>query len=378
MNQVNLAENLIRLRHEKNVTQEQLADFLGVTKASVSKWENQQSMPDILLLPRLAVYFDVTIDTLIGYEPQLSKEQIQKIYQELALEFATGSWDEVMEKCREKVHSYYSCYPFLLQICILWFNHFMIPKEQEKQQSALRETETLCEHIIQNCNMVNICNDAISIKTMVELQMGKAAEVVEELENIADPIRFSNQNDLILIQAYQMLGDSKKARSCTQIMMYMHLLSLIGGAIQYLSLEMKNLPNCQETIKRMEGLFKIYKLEKLHPNVAAQFYYQSALVFVFHGKMEEGLAYLKKYVTTVDHMLVQGQFKLHGDDYFDCLEEWIEKLDLGAAPPRNRKTVFESFVESLEHPLFAILQDNSEFRRIKKSLSQNRGGIDHE
>ena len=66
MNQVNLAGNLIRLRHEKNVTQEQLADFLGITKASVSKWENQQSVPDILLLPRLAVFFDVTIDTLIG------------------------------------------------------------------------------------------------------------------------------------------------------------------------------------------------------------------------------------------------------------------------------------------------------------------------
>ncbi len=47
MDQVNLPDNLIRLRHEKNITQEQLADFLGVTKASVSKWENRQSMPDI-------------------------------------------------------------------------------------------------------------------------------------------------------------------------------------------------------------------------------------------------------------------------------------------------------------------------------------------
>ncbi len=378
MNQVNLAGNLIRLRHEKNVTQEQLADFLGITKASVSKWENQQSMPDILLLPRLAVFFDVTIDTLIGYEPQLSKEQIQKIYQELALAFANCSWDEVMQKCREKVHNYYSCYPFLLQICVLWFNHHMIPKEQEKQQSALKEIEKLCEHIIQNCSMVNICNDAISIKTMVQLQMGKAAEVVGTLENVVDPMRMSNQNDLILIQAYEMLGDSKKAKSCTQIMMYMHLLSLIGGAIHYLSLEIKNLPSCQETIKRVEGLLEIYKLEKLNPNITAQFYYQSALVFVFHGKMEEGLVSLKKYVTTVESMLWQEQFKLHGDAYFDCLEEWIEQLDLGAAPPRNRKTVTESFIKSLDHPLLAGLKDNSEFQILKKSLSQNKGGNDHE
>ena len=60
MNALNLAENIIRLCHDKKITQEQLADFVGVTKASVSKWETKQSMPDILLLPQLAAFFDVT------------------------------------------------------------------------------------------------------------------------------------------------------------------------------------------------------------------------------------------------------------------------------------------------------------------------------
>ena len=60
MNALNLAENIIRLRHDKKITQEQLADFVGVTKASVSKWETKQSMPDILLLPQLTAFFDVT------------------------------------------------------------------------------------------------------------------------------------------------------------------------------------------------------------------------------------------------------------------------------------------------------------------------------
>lgn len=39
MSQFHLAENLTRLRHNKRITQEKLADFLGVSKASVSKWE---------------------------------------------------------------------------------------------------------------------------------------------------------------------------------------------------------------------------------------------------------------------------------------------------------------------------------------------------
>ena len=49
-----------------------------VTKASVSKWESGQSYPNILLLPKLATFFNVTVDELIGYEPQLSLEQIKK------------------------------------------------------------------------------------------------------------------------------------------------------------------------------------------------------------------------------------------------------------------------------------------------------------
>ena len=65
---INLAENIISFRHEKKITQEQLADYVGVTKASVSKWETKQSMPDILLLPQLAAFFDVTIDYLMGLE----------------------------------------------------------------------------------------------------------------------------------------------------------------------------------------------------------------------------------------------------------------------------------------------------------------------
>ena len=72
MNKLNLPENIIRLRHEKKLTQEELADFIGVTKASVSKWEKGINTPDLMLLPQLAAYFDVTVDELIGYEARLS------------------------------------------------------------------------------------------------------------------------------------------------------------------------------------------------------------------------------------------------------------------------------------------------------------------
>ena len=106
MSILNFSNNIVNLRHKKGITQEALADFIGVTKASVSKWETKQSMPDITLLPQLAAFFDVTVDELLGYEPNLSREQIRKIYFDLMAEFAKQTFEEVMAKSRHIAKKY--------------------------------------------------------------------------------------------------------------------------------------------------------------------------------------------------------------------------------------------------------------------------------
>lgn len=59
-----LGENIRQFRKTMNLTQEELADKLGVSFQAVSKWENAQSAPDISLLPLLAEIFRCTIDDL--------------------------------------------------------------------------------------------------------------------------------------------------------------------------------------------------------------------------------------------------------------------------------------------------------------------------
>ena len=79
-------------------------------------------------------------------------------------------------------------------------------------------------------------------------------------EEVADSFQISEQNDMLLIQAYQMAGELEKAKSYTQIRQYLSMLKLVNTAMSDLSLYMQDMKRCEETIRRMKGMMKLYQL----------------------------------------------------------------------------------------------------------------------
>ncbi len=65
-----IAENIRTLRKQKSFTQEQLSEALGVTASAVYKWESGQSVPEVKMLMELADLFEISVDTLLGYDRQ--------------------------------------------------------------------------------------------------------------------------------------------------------------------------------------------------------------------------------------------------------------------------------------------------------------------
>lgn len=369
MEGLNLSNNIIRFRHERKITQEQLADFLGVTKASVSKWETKQNMPDVVLLPRMASFFDVSVDELLGYAPQLSKEQIQKIYQELCDDFAQMDFETAMQKSRKLVREYYSCYPFLSQIVVLWMNHFMIsPKDGGRD--VLEEAIALCDHISENCKDIGICNDVIQLKASLFLQLGRAQEVIELLEDLYDPRRISRGGEAILVQAYQMTGGKEKADSYNQIFMYLQILSLVGSATHHMTIHGDDLSICEETFQRIQQIIQVYELKDLNFNIVVLANYQMAIIYCTHGQHQKALPLLKELVELTVEWLGSENSVLHGNEYFNQLDYWIEQLDLGGSAPRNKKVVYESLVGMLNSPCFTPLQEEKEFIDLKKIVAR--------
>ena len=69
-----LGKRIMRHRKALGLTQDQLAEQLGITAQAVSKWENDQSCPDIAMLPKLSTIFGITADQLLGSAPESQPE----------------------------------------------------------------------------------------------------------------------------------------------------------------------------------------------------------------------------------------------------------------------------------------------------------------
>lgn len=110
-----IGENLKRLRNEKNVTQDTLAEYLGVTYQAVSRWENGQAYPDIEFLPELARFFEVSLEELMGTES--NKKRIQNaIYESWDL-LGNGKRDEALAKLRELEKEFPNDWQIKMEIC---------------------------------------------------------------------------------------------------------------------------------------------------------------------------------------------------------------------------------------------------------------------
>ena len=101
-----IGATIARLRREANITQEQLAAAVGVSAPAVSKWETGQSYPDITLLPALARFFGVSVDTLLAYIPELDDEGRDALYDAAEEVFGAEGWTSGLARCEEILAEY--------------------------------------------------------------------------------------------------------------------------------------------------------------------------------------------------------------------------------------------------------------------------------
>lgn len=145
-----LAENLKKQRMLKNLTQEDVAELLGITPQSVSKWERGESYPDITFLPALANIFETSIDLLIGMDTIRAEGAHYSIHKK-AIEYQRSGDYEAAEKTYREALMLYPDKPGMIlglaatlalkgeaEDAIVWMERGLAGSVSEKQRATMR------------------------------------------------------------------------------------------------------------------------------------------------------------------------------------------------------------------------------------------------
>lgn len=366
MKEIGIAKIIVAKRREKGITQDELASCMGVTKASVSKWETGQSYPDILLLPRLAAYFNVSIDELMDYTPQLTKEDIRRIYHQLASEFSTAPFPEAKAKCEVYIRKYYSCFPFLLQMAILYVNHHMLAGSHDNVKQTLEDAINLCQRIRSESDDPSLLQEAVYIEAAINQMLNRPERM---LELLGDEIKPEMSGSQLIISAFQMLGNQPKARQLAQIYVYNLLGGLLSVMPSYMQLYMEDLPRLEEIIRRICGTIELFHADKIQANACVLFYYNAAVLLMNHNQSDLALDMLEHYTSVCADEL--ASVSLHGDDFFDLLDTWFEDLELGNRAPRSQTAINKDILSVLcQTEAFQALKGEERYQHMVQLLKR--------
>ena len=157
-----IGEQIKTLRKEKGLTQEQLADALGVSYQSVSRWELGVCYPDMELLPAIANLFGVSIDELLANDP-ISKDSDKKRFYDEVNTFGFASIEQ-LKFIEEYVHKYPDNDRFA-HILLNTMTHYVLRNEGERavyMPQIVKLFERLSDTVYREAaleNMVIVCDE---------------------------------------------------------------------------------------------------------------------------------------------------------------------------------------------------------------------------
>lgn len=324
------------------------------------------------MLPQLATYFNISIDELFGYEPQMTKEQIRDLYRKLAADFSTQPIEQVREQCREITRKYFSCFPLLYQIGSLYVNHSTLVEDKIAAKEMLEGASRLFERVKSETDNVDLAKQALNMEALCQFSLGNPQEV---LNLLGEPDFSMTSTEPLLASAYHVLGNKKEAKSILQVGIFQHTVVLMNLLSIYLGLCLDNMETFEETGRKAFAVAGAFNLNKLHPGIILPLYFTIAQGYMKLGNPEKALETLEQYTRLATSISYPLNF--HGDEYFDLLDGWLENtLTLGSDMPRNQMMIQKSVSESITNcKVFEPLKDHVQFQNMIKrleALEENR------
>lgn len=358
-------ENIKKLRKEKELTQESLANILGVSFQTISKWERGETYPDITMLPVISSFFNVSVDELLGVNKSKEEEQINeylKLYDEMKLKDLTLTYNKFQKAVKE--------FPNDFRVLIRYMELLYEVKGfvQGGYKDISKEIASIYENIQNHCtdDNIRIRSKVIMISHLLTLyhcvpnEEGKyrvdkeylnhAEEIVSSLPSIND-----TKELMLMSLAFDTEDYNTTHRNALEELLFIMQDTLFGYSYDYKP-EKK-----LEIFKHIQGLINlIFDDGNFGKNCVNRLYNYGHIGHLYHriGDDEKALKYLK----------IAAEYAKELDENPDISEKAIRHYNFG---PIYRETNLSQFMKIVmtEHYLLSDeFKSKPEFKEIIKIL----------
>lgn len=171
---IRLGEKIRSLRKQRNISQEILAQYLGISFQAVSKWENGSAMPDVAMIPAIASFFEVSTDELFDFNRMELEKRVDQLCHEAAqYRFSDPARSEQMLRDALKQHPGND---------IILNNLLYTMRSPERNQEVLE----LCRAILESTKCDEVKYDVLRILAETYHDMGQQALVQPTLKQIPE------------------------------------------------------------------------------------------------------------------------------------------------------------------------------------------------
>lgn len=215
---IKIGQKIKALRKARGISQEILAQYLGVTFQAVSKWENEAAMPDIEMIPALAAFFGVSTDELFDFKLYELEKNIDAIVTE-----HRKHWDDKAE-CEKILRDGLKKYPGneVLLNCLIG----VIPVPERAE-----EVIGICRSLIEGTKSDEVKYDAYRILAETYKAVGEYASAKDAVEQIPEIYFTKLQIKALLLDGEDMFEAAVKQKSLS----FEHLLTMLARLADYYS-----------------------------------------------------------------------------------------------------------------------------------------------
>jgi transcriptional regulator with XRE-family HTH domain len=337
--------NVIRkYRKEINLTQEEMAKRLGVTASAVNKWENGYSLPDISLLSSIARLLDISIDTLLSYEKELSDAEASQLVAEANKKLKTEPVDEVLQWMKQCLAEYPNCDYLCLWMARIFFNQRQIIgfPDEEKYDTYILD----CYQRVLKSNDARMKNAAA--ESLYYFYMSK--NQYEQAEKYL--IYFSQENperkrkQAMICSKTGRLDEAYKAYEELLYAGYQNL-NMAFHDIYILAMEENDLNKAHILVDKMQKLAHLFEFGEYHEVSPA------LELATLEKKESETLHIMERMLTNLESLCAFTKSSLYSHMDFKAIDdEYLTEV---------REGLMEGF---RDEQTYAYLKDNQRWREL--------------